>query len=39
MIQVSNTINKNIELKVLKTLYDDAVTRLIEKMIDLRSTH
>ena len=33
LIQVSNTIDKNTELKMLKTLKNDTVSKLIEKMI------
>ena len=36
---VNNTIDINIESKVLKTLEDDAASKLIAKMIDSRPTH
>ena len=38
-IQVSNTINRNTKSKVIKTLGDDAASRLIEKMIDSGPIH
>ena len=34
LIQVSNTIDKNIESKVLKALENDTTSRLIAKMIN-----
>ena len=39
LIQISNIIYKNIKSKVLKTLKDNATSRLIAKIIDSRSTH
>ena len=38
LIQFSNRINGNTKLKVVKTLKDDVISRLITKMIDLRPT-
>ena len=39
LIQVTNTIDRNMESKVLKTLDDDATSRLIAKIISIRPTH
>ena len=39
LIQVSNTINRNTKSKVLKTLKDDAISKLIAKMIGSMSMH
>ena len=39
LIQVNNTIYRNTESKVLKTLEDDTTSSLIAKMIDSVATH